>query len=68
MLKKISKYTLNALVIIEALLLGINAVEGIEIPYIVQITGVMSAIEGVISSYLLSGKAINKMTNKQSML
>ena len=56
MLKKISKYTLNALVIIEALLLGINAVEGIEIPYIVQITGVMSAIEGIISTYLLGIK------------
>lgn len=59
--KKIFKYTLNALVIIEALLLGINAVEGIEIPYIVQITGVMSAIEGIISTYLLGGKGISKI-------
>lgn len=63
-IKKVSKYTLNVLVILEALLLAINAVEGISIPYVAQITGVMSAIEGVISSYLLSGKAINKITNK----
>lgn len=56
-MKKVAKYTLNTLVIIEALLLGINAVEGISIPYIAQITGVMSAIEGVISTYLLGGKA-----------
>lgn len=61
MVKKISKYTLNALVIIEALLLGINAVEGISIPYITQITGVMSAVEGVISTYLLGGKAVTKV-------
>ena len=61
MVKKISKYTLNALVIIEALLLGINAVEGIAIPYITQITGVMSAVEGVISTYLLGGKAVTKV-------
>lgn len=61
MLKKISKYTLNALVIIEALLLGINAVEGIAIPYVTQITGVMSAIESVIATYLLSGKGLKKI-------
>lgn len=60
-MKKVAKYTLNALVIIEALLLGINAVEGISIPYVAQITGVMSAIEGVISTYLLGGKAKSKI-------
>lgn len=60
-IKKISKYTLNILVILEATLLGINAVEGISIPYIVQITGVMSVIEGIISTYLLSDKAKSKI-------
>jgi hypothetical protein len=60
-IKKVSKYTLNVLVILEALLLAINAVEGISIPYVAQITGVMSAIEGVISTYLLGGKAKSKI-------
>lgn len=60
-IKKISKYTLNILVIIEALLLGINSVEGITIPYATQIIGVMSVVEGVISTYLLGGKGISKI-------
>lgn len=61
--KKISKYILNILTIINALLLGINAVEGIKIPYCTQITGVIAVIMGVISTYLLSGKAKDKLTN-----
>ena len=60
-MKKVAKYTLNALVIIEALLLGINAVEGISIPYVAQITGIMSVVEGVISTCLLGGKAKSKI-------
>lgn len=59
--KKIAKYTLNILTIVSALLLGINAVEGIAIPYVTQITGVIAAINGVISTYLLGGKAATKM-------
>ena len=58
--KKISKYVLNILTIINALLLGINAVEGIAIPYCTQISGVILVICGVISTYLLGGKAISK--------
>ena len=58
--KKISKYVLNILTIINALLLGINAVEGISIPYTTQISGVILVICGVISTYLLGGKAISK--------
>ncbi len=57
-IKKISKYTLNVLTIISALILGINAVEGITIPYCAQITGVIAAVNGVISTYLLGQKAI----------
>lgn len=56
-MKKASKYVLNILTIVNALLLGINSVEGIVIPYIVQITGVIAAINGVISTYLLGSKA-----------
>ena len=57
-IKTISKYVLNALTIISALLLGINTVEGITIPYCTQITGVIAAINGVISTYLLGQKAV----------
>lgn len=57
-IKTISKYTLNVLTIISALILGINAVEGITIPYCTQITGVIAAVNGVISTYLLGQKAI----------
>lgn len=57
--KKISKYVLNILTIINALILGINSVEGITIPYCTQITGVISVIMGVISTYLLGQKALN---------
>lgn len=58
--KKISKYVLNILTIINALLLGINAVEGISIPYTTQISGVILVVCGVISTYLLGGKAVAK--------
>lgn len=59
-IKKIAKYVLNVLTIISALLLGINAVEGVSIPYCAQITGVIAAVNGVISTYLLGQKAIKR--------
>ena len=58
--KKIAKYTTNILAIVNALILGINAVEGISIPYCTQITGVISVIMGVIGTYLLGDKARNR--------
>lgn len=58
--KKISKYVLNVLTIVSALILGINTVEGITIPYCAQITGVITVVNGVISTYLLGQKAIKK--------
>lgn len=54
--KKIAKYTTNILAIVNALILGINAVEGITIPYCTQITGVISVLMGVIGTYLLGSK------------
>ena len=57
-IKTISKYVLNALTIISALLLGDNAREGITIAYCTQITDVIAAINGVISTYLLGQKAV----------
>lgn len=59
-IKKIAKYTLNILTIVSALVLGINSVEGITIPYAAQIIGVISAINTVISTYLLGQKVVKK--------
>ena len=57
-IKKIAKYTTNVLGIIAALITGINGVEGLSIPYAIQIVGVIAVVQGVIGTYLLSGKAI----------
>lgn len=58
-LKKIAKYTTNVLAIIAALVSGINAVEGITIPYAIQIVQVIAVLQGVIATYLLGNKAIS---------
>ena len=63
--KKIAKYTVNILAIISALVSGINAVEGIEIPYAIQIVQVIAVITGVISTYLLGNKAVNTVKTKK---
>jgi hypothetical protein len=54
--KKIAKYATNILGIISALVAGINAVEGITIPYAVQIVQVIAVVQGVIGAYLLNSK------------
>lgn len=59
-IKKIAKYVLNILGAISMLIVGINAIDGITIPYAHQIIEVIAVINGVISTYLLSGKAISK--------
>ena len=59
-IKKISKYVLNILTIINALILGINAVEGITIPYAIQIVQIIAVVQGVIGTYLLGQKATEK--------
>lgn len=63
--KKIAKYVLNVLTILNAIILGINAVEGIAIPYCTQITGVISVVMGVISTYLLGNKAVATAKSKK---
>ena len=55
-IKTIAKYAINILAIISALVAGINAVDGITIPYAVQIIQVIAVIQGVISTYLLGQK------------
>lgn len=62
--KKIAKYTVNILAIISALVSGINAVEGIEIPYAIQIVQVIAVITGVISTYLLGNKVVSSTKSK----
>lgn len=59
-IKKIAKYTVNILTIVNALLIGINQVDGITIPYCTQITGVISVFMAVIGTYLLGQKAFKK--------
>lgn len=58
-IKTIAKYLTNILAIAGALITGINGVEGITIPYAIQIVGIISVIQGVIGSYLLTNKAIS---------
>lgn len=57
-LKTIAKYVTNILAIISALVAGINAVEGITIPYAVQIVQVIAVVQGIIGTYLLGQKAV----------
>ena len=59
-IKKIAKYTTNVLAIIGALVAGINGVDDITIPYATQIIQVIAVLQGVIGTYLLSNKVINK--------
>lgn len=55
-LKKIAKYVLNILGVISMLIAGINQVDGITIPYAIQIVQIIAVINGVISTYLLGQK------------
>lgn len=64
-LKKISKYTINILSIMSALITGINAIEGITIPYAIQIVQVIAVVQGVIGTYLLGQKAVSNRGGKQ---
>lgn len=63
-IKKIAKYTINILAIISALVTGINAIDGITIPYTYQIVQVIAVITGVLGTYLLSDKAYSSIQNK----
>ena len=58
--KKIAKYTTNILAIIAALITGINAVDGITIPYATQIVQIIAVVQGVIGTYLIGNKVAEK--------
>lgn len=62
-LKKVAKYATNILAIVGAIITGINAVEGITIPYAIQIVQIIGVFQGVIGTFLLGNKTeevINK--------
>lgn len=54
--KKTAKYTTNILGMISMLIVGINAIDGINIPYALIIVQVIAVIQGVIGAYLIQGK------------
>jgi len=57
-IKKISKYTLNTLTIINALLVGLDPIWNI--PYADKTIATISVFMAIISTYLLGDKAISK--------
>ena len=57
-IKKIAKYVLNSLAIINALLVGLDPIWNI--PYADKTIATISVIMAVISTYLLGNKAISK--------
>ena len=63
--KTVAKYITNILAIIAALVAGINAVDGITIPYAMQIVQVIAVIQGVLGTYLLGNKAITKIEERK---
>lgn len=59
-IKKIAKYLTNILGAISMLIVGIDAIEGISIPYAFQIVKIIAVVQGVLGTYLLGQKAIQK--------
>lgn len=57
-IKKISKYITNILAIINALIIGLDPIWNI--PYANKISETIIVIIGIISTYLLGDKALNK--------
>ena len=57
--KKVSKYVLNILTILNALLVGLNPIWNI--PMADKIIATISVIMAIISTYLLGNKAVNKI-------
>ena len=61
-IKKISKYTLNTLTIVNALLVGLDPIWNI--PYADKTIATIAVVMAVISTYLLGNKAISKTKEK----
>jgi hypothetical protein len=58
-IKKIAKYVLNSLTIVNALLIGLDPIWNI--PYCEKTTATITVVMAVISTYLLGNKAVSKM-------
>ena len=58
-IKKIAKYVLNSLTIANALLIGLDPIWNI--PYADKTIATISVVMAVISTYLLSNKAVTKI-------
>ena len=58
-IKKVSKYVLNILTIINALLVGLDPIWNI--PYADKTTATIAVVMAVISTYLLGNKAVATM-------
>ena len=54
--KKIAKYTTNILGMVSMLIVGINAIDGVDIPNALVIVQIIAVIQGVIGTYLIQGK------------
>jgi hypothetical protein len=54
--KKIAKYTTNILGMVSMLIVGINAIDGIDIPNAMVLVQIIAVIQGVIGTYLIQGK------------
>lgn len=65
-LKTIAKYVTNILGAISMLIVGINAVDGVTIPYAIQIVQIIAVVQGVIGFYLLGDKTKNTIVSKKS--
>ena len=61
-IKKLATYSTNIIAIVSAWVAGITAVDGITIPYAIQIVQIIAVIQGVIGTYLLGQKVV---TNKE---
>mgnify|MGYP001777408127 CR=1 FL=1 len=57
--KKVSKYVLNILTIVNALLVGLDPIWNI--PYADKTTATIAVVMAVISTYLLGNKAVTAM-------
>lgn len=58
-IKKIAKYLTNILAIVNALILVLDPIWGI--PYATQISQTLIGVMGVIGTYLLGTKTVNKI-------
>lgn len=63
-IKKIGKYVLNALTIVNALLIGLEPIWNIT--WADKITATISVIMAVISTYLLGNKAVSSLKKENS--